>query len=430
MTSIVLTIDPAQDGGSVCAVWISPYVLANPHTVMLVNMDDLLGLNGPAATRQLGEQLAAKIRLNVNVDEVLRQALSLPARSPSLPICFRVGDAVAHGLSWEALVGNKQFVALDERWPIARIARGGNIPEGAKRVFEPPLKFAAVLSAVGRPAIKEWEGVYDAITEARADGLPIDVTLFAGEEAEVIDVVKALGDPHIDVRPVPQTATELIGALKRLEPHVLHLYCHGSIASDVHQLEFGTINDFDGGEGKSSVVLHVEELGVAMADASTWAVVLNTCRGAEVMNETLTHAEDIVSSGVPVAIGMRRLVDTDDAFAFSRAFYPAVFSAIAGATTAAAGGTVEWAHTLVQARRVLRDNHGADPGLDDAWTLPVLYTRIGSFELVAAGAGGATAATQELGENQTLAGIVDVLGDSASGDLLTDLRGLTPPSQG
>jgi hypothetical protein len=104
MTSIVVTLDPVQGGGSVCAVARAPYDLSNPHAVALVEVDDLLNVIGPGAIRQIGEKLAERIRNNENVETVLRQALTLPRRSPSLPICFRVGDPVAHGLSWEALV--------------------------------------------------------------------------------------------------------------------------------------------------------------------------------------------------------------------------------------------------------------------------------------------------------------------------------------
>ena len=76
---------------------------------------------------------------------------------------------------------------------------------------------------------------------------------------------------------------------------------------------------------------------------------------------------------------------------------------------------------------MLRDRHGAEASTNDAWTLPVLYARKGAFELVLAGPGGAAATTQELGEKETLGGIVDVLGESAPSELLDDLRGLMPP---
>jgi hypothetical protein len=420
MTSIVLTLDPLQDGGSVCQVLRAPISLRNPHVASRVDLDDLVAINGPDATRQVGERLIKKIRTNGSVDDVLKYALKSSPGSPSLPICFRVGDPVAHALSWEALWGDR-FLALDERWPIGRIARGSDIPDGAQQTFEPPLKLAAVLSAVGRPAIGEWNSLYAAVMKARAHGLDIEVTLFAGEE-DLIKPVQALDEPQTEAQPVERTSTQLLDALRAVEPDLVHFYCHGAIDDGVRFLEIGTVLDFDREDGKSSVRLRVDELGVAMAQARAWAVVLNTCRGAEVTDEALTHAEEIVSNQVPVAIGMRRLIDTADAVAFTRAFYPAVFSSIMRAVDS--DGIVQWADTLVSARRTLRDIHGANPECDDAWTLPVLYTRTGPFKLIPAAEGKGAETTSAIGANDTVGRLVEVLGDSAPKELLDDVRSL------
>jgi hypothetical protein len=423
--TIVVNLDPVQGGSSACAVAFAPFALPNPHLISIVQLGDLVMITGPNAVRQLGERLAERIRgCNESVDLAFAQVLMLAAATPSQPICFRVGDADAHALSWEAFVGNQQFMALDARWPIARIARGGNLPAGARLPFEPPLKLAAVLSAVGRPATPEWNGIYAAVAGARVSGLPIEVTLFAGEE-DVIDLVTSLNDPAVEVRPVPPTGAELLDALRTFEPHLLHLYCHGTIDGSVRYLEIGTIRDFDvPGGTSSSVRVLVGELGAAMADTNTWLVVLNTCRGAEASDLNLTHAEEIVSSGVPVAVGMRRLIDADDAFAFSAAFYPPVFAAVEAAAFAPPGAdrTVTWAGTLTQARRVLRDLHGADAATHEAWTLPVLYTRPGDFELVPTAPGQTAAVTTTLSETETLNGAVETLTQSAPSEVLDELR--------
>ena len=399
-----------------------------------IALDGILGINGPNAVRQVGEQLAQQLRQNQGIETALSNALLLTPPSPSLSIGFRVGDATAHALSWEALVANNDFMALDARWPITRIPRGGNTPDGAQRAFESPLRFVTVISAVGRPGIEEWNGLYAAVTQARAAGLPIHVTLLAGEEKEVIDVARAVGDNELVVEPVPETARELTEMLQSLEPHILHVFCHGAIANGIHRLEFGTIRDFDDlNDGTSSVLVRVDELGLAMGNAHAWAVVLNTCRGAEADESPLTHAEEIVSSGVPVAVGMRRLVDAADANVFSAAFYRDLFCLIRKAVgTATASGTpsaLQWADTLVGARQILRDTHGADPSTNDAWTLPVLYARKGKFELIPPpqGGGGAAATTEELGEKDAVGGMVAALSEDAPPGLADDLRAILPP---
>ena len=417
---IVVTLDPMQDGGSACAVARTPYAVANPYNVSCVRLDDVFNLVGPEAVREVGLRLAEKIRSNATVDQVLNMALATPQQSISVPICFRVGDAEAHALSWEALVAQNDFLALDERWPIARIARGGTLDEGARRVFAPPLRVAVVISAVGRPGLPEWEGIAGAVKSARAAGQDVNVLLFAAQE-NVLDAGQALDGA--DVRALPTTATALIGALREAEPHVVHVFCHGTIADGVRRLELGTVRDFDQDVERSSVLMRVIELGAALGQAGTWAVVLNTCRGADADDGAITHAEEIVSSGVPVAIGHRRLVDAADAACFSAAYYPAMFDAVARATAAAdEQREIEWADTLLQARRVLRDKYGADPARNDRWTIPVLYCRSGSFELVAADAVGVPEAREALAEQDTVGGIVQALAGSAPPGLLADLR--------
>jgi hypothetical protein len=428
MNDIVVFLDPFQGGGSALYVR-APYAVPNPHAVTVVWLDEVYALHGPDVVHRIGEMLTSKLRENTAVDSVLGMVLAHPGAPPTLPIAFRIGDPDAHALSWEAVVANGDFVALDDRWPITRIARGGAIPqEGATRTYVPPLRLVCVLSAVGRPAIKEWNGLYQAVKAARQAGLPIHVTLFAAEEQAVINVVRAVGDPQVTVEPVPNDATSLLTELERREPHLLHFYCHGTITDGVRRLEIGTVQDFDRNDGRSSVKVRVEELGTAMSRAGAWAVVLNTCRGAEATDQTLTHAEEVVSRGVPVAIGLRRLVDTKDAFAFSSTFYPVALRAIRMAVSGPDDETrtICWGDTLVQARRKLRDIHGADASLDDAWTLPVLYTWPGTFRLVVTDQADLQTTTEALGESEVIGDAVEVVGDDAPDDFLADLRGLAP----
>lgn len=430
MNDIIVFLNPVQGGGSALYVR-APYAFpnANPHTVTVLTLNEVHALHGPNVVHKIGEMLTSKLRENTAVDDVLDKVLAHPDAPPTLPIAFRIGDPDAHALSWEAVVANGNFVALDDRWPITRIARGGAIPqEGAKRLYAPPLQLVCVLSAVGRPAIEEWKGLYQAVKVARQAGLPIHVTLFAAEEQDVINVVRGVGDPQVTVEPVPNDATSLLTELEHRGPHLLHIYCHGTITDGVRRLEIGTVQDFDRDDGRSSVKVRVDELGTAMARAGTWAVVLNTCRGAEATDQTLTHAEEVVSRGVPVAIGLRRLVDACDAFAFSGAFYPAALCAIRRAVSGPDDETrtISWGDTLLQARRKLRDIHGADARLHDAWTLPVLYTWPGTFRLVVVGQADLQTITEALGESEVIGNVVEVMGDDAPDNLVADLRGLAP----
>jgi hypothetical protein len=426
MNELTVHVEPKQNGGSVCRV-VAPFRLTNPDSVADISLDTVSRFAGPEVVRHVGEGLMEVIGTNTTVAEALMIALAHPSAPPSMPICFRVADPDAHALSWEALARNANFLALDERWPIVRIARGGDIPIGATVPFAPPLRIACVLSAVGVDAFPEWTAIHAAVQRARGEGLAVEVTLLAGDQARVLDPVMALGDAQVDVGPVPADATSLLGELHHLGAHIVHLFCHGTIQTGGERiLEVGTVTDFLRDDGVSSVRVRVQELGPAVAGPTTMAVILNTCRGADATDGALTHAEEVVGKGVPVAFGMRRLVESADAFEFSGALYPEILRAI---RTASAGGglaQVNWADTLLAARRKLRDIHGSDPARNDAWTLPVLYKRPGPFELLPASTKDPQAATLSLGESQTVDDlVVDVLGADAPAGLLDDLRSIT-----
>jgi hypothetical protein len=424
VTQLIVTISPfvGPPKGTVCGVLKAPIVLDEPELMSQVELADIATVDGPDRVLRTGKLLAERIRANINVCKVLDHALQRPE---GLPIYLRVGEALAHGLTWEALVGNERFFAL-ERSPIARIARGITQEPGAQQSFAGNLRLVAVLSAVQNPAKREWQGLWRAVEDARADGLPVDLIVFAAEE-ELIEELTGL--PGVTVKPVPSSAGELIDDLRSLEPHLLHLYCHGSTEDKVGLLHIGTITDFDRDDGVSSVVINANELGHAIAEAGTWAIVLNACEGAAAGGEQLTLAETLVNEGVPVAVGMRRLIDASDAHVFSAAFYPAVFAAVGQAALAPVGAstTLEWANTLQRARRDLRDKHGAKPERHDAWTLPVLYTREGPFTLSLAARGDELTVTHAVAESDTVGGLIDVLPDSAPPALLQELRELAPP---
>jgi len=429
VSSIVVYVDPSKDGCA-CSVR-ATFNVPNPRWVEVVDLKDVTIKNGPTGVRELGEQLAAKLCQNTTIKSVLDKALAHPKAPPSVPIYFSVGDATAHALPWEALVGElvgkKVFVALDDRWPIARIPRTGELAVGAKFPFAPPLKFACVLSAVGVSAKDEWAGIYAAVEAARTNGFAVHVTVFAGEDA-IIQTIQALNDPHTVVAPVPGRATDLLRELDKIEPHILHFFCHGAITgAGIRRLEIGTVGDFQQlNPTTSSVLLLIDELGTSIARGQTWAVVLNTCASAQAAGDAMTHAEDLVSRGVPVAIGMRRLFNAPDALLFSSSLYPALFKTIQAASAAPGTHTVGWMDALLDVRTTLRDAHGSDPDQFDEWTIPVLYTRPGPFELIATPNVTPAPTTRALGEKDALSKMLNVV-SGAPPTLLKDLQDLLPP---
>jgi hypothetical protein len=416
-------VDPARDGEVALQVD-APFDLGdefNPHFTEVVTLDSVANVNGPNYVQQIGQRLVDILHKNHTIREVLRTVLMLP----SAPIYFRVGDPRAHRLSWEALYRNQTFLALDARWPIARLPRAGKTIDTTRRDFAAPLVLVCVLSAVGVDALPEWNGIYDAVQTAR-QRVPISVTLLAGQET-VLDAARARqpNDSNLTVLPVPSASEirTLIDTIRLLKPHILHMFCHGRIdEGGVNMLDVATITDFEAGAGLSSIQIRAQELGEALKNPQSWSVVLNTCGGADA-STALTHAEKIVNAGVPVAVGMRRQIDAGDACAFSAAFYPRVFDAVATATESSARSReINWADTLLGARCRLRDMHGSDPSTDDSWTIPVLYTRSRAFRINVVAPGTANQEMKRSSETNVVEGLVEIIGESAPPSVIDDLR--------
>jgi hypothetical protein len=425
MSRIIIHVDEMQGGGVSCAVAKAPFPIPGLHAVHVFNIDDLASLHGPDFVLQLGDGLAQRIRSNQKVDEVFNAAL-LHHNGGSLPFLFRVSDSVAHTLSWESIHANDRFLALEPNWPVGRVPSGGDIPEDTSVEFEAPLRMVVLVSALGRPGLAEWHAIYQRVQDAQVLGLPIHVTLIAAEDevVEAAQTAQANGDTELVLEPVRNTPTELVQFLRDLTPELLHFFCHGISEAGVHLLEIGTVNDWNAKSQDSSVRLRVEELGEALDGTDVWAVVLNTCQSAAAPDDeedllALTHAEALVIKGVPVAIGMRRLVDQNDATTFSGSFYASAFETI----RTALGGEmqIEWTDTLLTARRALRDAGDGDPATDDGWTLPVLYTRSGKFHLTPPDA------KRTEGRLAVVGGLVDVI-ERAGGPptLAPDLTNIEP----
>ena len=135
-----------------------------------------------------------------------------------------------------------------------------------------------------------------------------------------------------------------------------------------------------------SGILDASEVGRVAAQVGTWCVVLTICGGADATTSAqLTHAETIVTQGVPVAIAMRTEITSDDADRFTQSWFPVALESLAAVAmppaAAAEKRPIRWADTLTRARRDLRDRNGADAGANGVWALPVLYSLPGTFHL-------------------------------------------------
>lgn len=411
MRQIVVNIQPSLDGDLP-----SYFVEADgvDRATKRLDLADLAGLEGPQSISRVGEALAERLDEHERIRNVFIGAMARRLDEPSLPIYFFIGVDTAVPLSWEALRKAQRFLALDPRWPIARFPRGGDIDSATERAFAPPLKVVSVISAVGIDGTDEWDSVFRAVRTA-PPGLGIELTVITGDERVALAARQQLDPGRVIMLPGPTDPVPLVSRIGELAPHILHLFCHGAVRDEQAVLEFATVSDFD--LGSSSVIVPAIDIAHAAARTGTWMVHLNSCKSAQSSSELLTHAEEFVNTGIPVAIGMKRLIDAGDAVAFSAALYRSVFARIAELAAAGPGRhEIAWADTLLSARQKLRDIHVQDPAECDAWTVPVMYTRRGTFTLDVAALG------------ETEHEVQQILSEASVIDELAELIGVDAPA--
>ncbi|MEU0937501.1 CHAT domain-containing protein [Embleya sp. NPDC005971] len=330
-------------------------------------LTDVTDPGGPIAARgeALLERLCRHPVVSRGLDHVLAQS---PAGGPK-PLYLHLISNQADQLPWEQLRSASQgFIALDARWPIARIAAVRSPVD--RRTFGPPLTIVAVLSAALRSGLPQLRALLAAIALPDARALGTHLHVISAEQA-VLDAVAA--DPAADVtaEPMPATAPELARRITAARPQIVHLLCHGGAAGGVRTLAFAHTADFDAGEPVGSVQLKLPDLVVALLPCAPWLVVLGACQTAQT-SDTLSLAHELVSQGLPAVAGMRRLIDLNDTDRFCAALYPEVLTAVRIAVKDAGEHELDWASAFTAPRQAMAQ---ADPTSTDAWSDPVLYVQ-------------------------------------------------------
>jgi hypothetical protein len=406
MTRTIVAIEPLGIDQVIFKLAGAPFRIPNAEINCLFNAGALTEPAGQGPVRQLGAALFSRLQDNEAVTDAIRKALAI-ADGPSYPIGFQITDEEIAALPWEGLAIDATFPALETRWPIVRVVTP--ISPLLRHAFVPPLRVMAVLSALHRSAEKQWEGLKAAVDVARQQGLPIRLKVLVSEET-LRDRIAAAGEADTEVETVPSLSTDLTRTINGFAPQILHFFCHGSHRDGIRRLELATVVDWDqpaDADARSSLQLAISELGEATR--GIWLVVLNACEGGSGSQEAYSFAHELVKTGLPAAIGMRRAIDALDANTFSAAFFPALFSLLGSLAGLGKGeAALEWADLLVGARRALRDRHG-DPGEDDTWTLPVLYVHPTTFELVTNAAAAVTDVERHLGSADVYQALAELL---------------------
>lgn len=277
-----------------------------------------------------------------------------------------------------------QFLALDRRWPIARMADSVVDRPVKTHDFAAPLKVMAFISALGIAGRPEWEALRDAVKAGRSAGLAIRLSVYAGEEA-LLEAIRAdlqvLAD--IEVNPLPEGTSDIETAVQNFSPHILHFFCHGSTAHGVYELELATLLDRLKQSQSGSVRLRVDQIVNIPAIANVWLVTLNCCEGGRSTGDFHSMAHSLVACGIPAVIGSLDPIDAGDAHEFCAKLYPTIFDMVRRRLDSAQTDEVEieWAQVLRPPRLGLCERYNDDRSNARQWALPVLYVRPEPFTL-------------------------------------------------
>jgi hypothetical protein len=327
--------------------------------------------------REVGEMLLIRLGQHPAVADAVRYALQQTPPNGCCPLYMRlIGSETAGEYPWETLFDpGSGFLALEGRWPIARIA--AQVPrEKDLRMFTPPLKVMAVMSAIGVSAADEWVALRDAVA-ASGIAMEVELNLWVGERdlAERIGGDLVAGGLRGSVTMLSE-GHKLLTDIKRFDPHILHLFCHGT-GGPAPLLQLATRRDHTLHRG-SSVVL--EPLQLRGLGRSTWMVTLNCCEGGSDSDGARSIAYLLIHAGYPAIVGMREPVSSANAALFARSFYTSLLEQLDKSLVLGQEVEIELAASLVTPRRELRDQFQHPTPAEAAarhrdWTLPVLYVR-------------------------------------------------------
>ena len=347
------------------------------------------------AGQKLFEDLAAHPAVKSAISEALREL-----EGGCSPIYLRLDDVTtAEDLPWEAVFysESKEFLALDPRWPIARVRAAKVADPRIEYNFELPLRITAVLSAAGgtenarAPAAPQWKEMYDTIRQnlAAPNAMPVELTVLVGEES-LRDEITNLQMPWIRCGLIADRDS-LLQTIKDSRPHLLHFFCHGT-ADEIPHLKIGSFTDWEA-ERDGTIAITGEVLRrSADPNQEIWLVTLNCCESAKQTRDARGLASRLVEAGFPAVIGMREIIDVDVAHKFCKWFYPALLDLIAQAEADGPNRDIEWAQAVTVVREKLANASGKGIPPQQAakdckmWTIPALYTRREPFLLKRIGA--------------------------------------------
>ncbi len=321
--------------------------------------------------QDLGRKLFGALDRHPTVSRAMALALSSDSQCP---IYLKIDSETAAEYPWEALFDSSggRFLALQEQWPIARMMPGVRTPRS--RSVTLPVRMVAVLSAVGVPAQREWESLRAAV---ESTGFDVRLHVVVGERP-LYEKLAAERLDWLSCEPLARDDTVQL-ALKRVEPHLVHFFCHGETLG-TPMLALGTALAHEPLPGVAPTSdVHITAVDLKGAARLPWLVTLNCCSGAGDAEGVRSLATQLVlEGGYPAALGMREPILDRDASLFCGRFYAAAFARLEQAFAGKVPFVADWTGPLCSARQALRNAYanGMGPTVAAAqhrmWTVPIM----------------------------------------------------------
>ena len=340
-------------------------------------------LDSSPAVREAGRKLRTKLAGVPQLASALTDAFAAGALG-TRPLYFRTGtEPSVEAMPFEALWDDHiaGFPCLAATWPIGRIP-ADVMPPAGPFTMERSIRIAAVVAAEGIDSTRQVDALLEGCRAP--DGLSVELTVFT-TTAKARDRVKDAGAPGWHAQYVPATSDDLIRRVRDIQPHLLHVFCHGT--ADGPRLLVAQENDL------AVLELSAESFS-DLAKPSLlppWLLTLNCCETAApgeqpVSGEhTVSLASGLVRNGLPAVVGMRKAIDACMANAFCTDLYREVLARLAViATGGCAPAPLNWAEVLFEPRRRLCAGFGASglvADLQKEWTMPVLYVASPDLQL-------------------------------------------------
>lgn len=340
------------------------------------------------AIKVAGCRLFSAVSAHPDIGFQLSTVLGNQAVSP-VYVWFATKDGVEQ-LPWEAMwAPSGEVLGLDERWAIGRMATA-KVGGAAFHTLEPPIRIVAVLSCIGITAAGELAALRKALEAAPGQVellvLASEEQLVAGLQAE-IDAGTAPG-VHVDL--IPSDLAALQQRTRDFRPHVLHFFCHGSIAGGPH-IQLAVKSDWEAAQPSGGLTAEASQFKEFKRDGDElWLIVLNCCEGAAPgpNADAQSLALALIREGhAPAVMAMREPVVNSVAESLTSSLYSKLLTdLVARLQTPGVPQPLDWARMIVAARDKLARSHDGMVRSQAAsstkeWTLPVVYVSPDEFHV-------------------------------------------------